>query len=172
MKRIATASILSMLLLCGYVSAQNKSVYTSTKANACRTIESTGEGAGSYIGECAGTGGYKVQLVEGDIRQTLNIIAPRRKKFELNFWNYFGAFSSIGEKIEWRVKGGIPVALIARYNVADPEGTGKGISYLMVSKIGTDMSCVTDIVKPSPTQNAEARRSADGAATRECLAAN
>ena len=171
MKQFALA-VMTVLSLSILAAAQNKSVYTSTKANACRTIESTDEGAGSYVGECAGTGGYKVQLVEGDIRQTLNIIAPGRKKFELNFWSYYGAFSSVGEKIEWRTKGGVPVALIARFNVADPEGTGKGVSYLMVSKIGPAMSCVTDIVKPSPTQNAEARRLADTASTRECLAAS
>lgn len=171
MIKLITAAAISLLLTTTLV-AQNKSVYTSTKANACRTIESTDEGAGSYVGECAGTGGYKVQLVEGDIRQTLNVITPRRKKFELNFWNYFGAFSSIGEKIEWRTKGRVPVGLIARFNVADPEGTGKGVSYLMVSKIGPTLSCVTDIVKPSPTQNAEARRLADTASSRECLAAD
>ena len=152
--------------------AQNKSVYTSTKTSACKTIESTSEGAGSYVGECAGVGGYKVQLVEGDIRQTLNVITPGKKKFELNFWSIFGAFSHIGEKLEWRTKGGVPVAMIARYNVADPAGEGKGISYLMVSKIGKTISCVTDVVKPSATQNIEARKLADAASDKPCMPVN
>lgn len=89
--------LLSLALI---AAAQNKSVYTSTKTSACRTIEATGEGSGSYVGECAGVGGYKVQLLEGDIRQTLNIITPARKKFELNFWGLYSSFSAIGEKIE------------------------------------------------------------------------
>jgi hypothetical protein len=166
--KILLAAIALSLPLAVTISAQNKSVYTSTKTNACRTIESTAEGSGSYVGECPGTGGYKVQLLEGDIRQTLNVITPAKKKFELNFWHFYGAFSSIGEKIEWRTKRGVPVALIARFNVADPEGSGKGVSYLMVSKISATMSCVTDVVNPSTTQNVEARKLADAALDKPC----
>ena len=60
--------------------AQNKSVYTSTKTNACRTISQSDKDAGSYEGECTGVGGYKVRVLEGDIRQTINIITPAKKK--------------------------------------------------------------------------------------------
>ncbi len=148
--------------------AQNTSVYTSTKTSSCRTISSNPNEAGSYEGECLGVGGYKVRLLEGDIRQTLNIVTPAKKKFELDFWGFFPSFSSIGEKIEWRTKSGVPVALIARYNVADPEGVKKDISYLMVSKIGKTQSCVTDIVKPGANQNADARVLADAASTKPC----
>ena len=159
--------LLSLALI---AAAQNKSVYTSTKTSACRTIEATGEGSGSYVGECAGVGGYKVQLLEGDIRQTLNIITPARKKFELNFWGLYSSFSAIGEKIEWRTKTGVPVALIARYNIADPEDSQKSRSYLMVSKIGKSSSCVTDVVMPGPKQNEEARKLADASASKPCKA--
>src|SRR5215204_4730031 len=103
MKLILTASL---LLLAIPAVAQNKSVYTSTRTSACRTIESNPDEGGSYEGECAGVGGYKVRLLEGDIRQTLNIITPAKKKFELNFWGFYSGFSSIGEKIEWRTKKG------------------------------------------------------------------
>ena len=168
MKTIALAGILiSAIVLSGF--GQNRSVYTSTKANACRTIESSDKDAGSYIGECAGVGGYKVQLLEGDIRQTLNIITPSRKKFELNFWGIYSGFSSIGEKIEWRTKRGIPVALIARYSVANADDSTKSTSYLMVSKIGRTASCVTDAVRPGPNQNDEARKLADAASEKPCM---
>lgn len=149
--------------------AQNKSVYTSTKTNACRTIESNPDEAGSYIGECKGVGGYKVQLLEGDIRQTLNIITPSRKKFELNFWAIYSGFSMIGEKIEWRTKAGDPVALIARYNVANADDSTKSTSYLMISKIGRRSSCVTDVIKPGPKQNEEGRKLADAATGKQCM---
>jgi len=161
-----------LLLLAGFASAQNTSVYTSTKTSSCRTIESHPDEGGSYIGECAGTGGYKVQLLEGDIRQTLNIITPAKKKFELNFWGFFGSFSYIGEKIEWRTKYGVPVALIARFNVSDPENEKKSKSYLMVSKIGKTESCVTDIVPASKDQNEQARVLADAASTKPCKTNN
>lgn len=149
--------------------AQNKSVYTSTKTSTCRTISSNPNEAGSYEGECQGVGGYKVRLLEGDIRQTLNIITPAKKKFELNFWAFYSGFSAIGEKIEWRTKAGVPVALIARFNVAGAEDSSKSTSYLMVSKIGRSSSCVTDVVKPQPNQNEKARELADAAAGKPCM---
>jgi hypothetical protein len=148
--------------------AQNKTVYTSTKTGACKTIKSTSEGTGSYIGECPGVGGYKIRLIEGDIRQTIDVVTPAKKKFELNFWNFYSSFSSIGEKVEWRTKGGVPVALIARYNVADPEGTKPSTSYLMISKIGKTESCVTDVVPPGAKQNEEARKLSDLAPDKPC----
>ncbi|CAN5367454.1 hypothetical protein BH20ACI2_BH20ACI2_22040 [soil metagenome] len=168
--RITAAPILFILAFALFAVAQNKSVYTSTKANACRTIRSSPEGTDSYVGECRGLANYKVRLVEGDIRQTLDIITPTGKKFELNFWNIFGGFSSIGEKIEWRLKGKVPVALIARYNVADPENYRKSISYLMVSKIDRKIACVTDIVEPGNGQNEKARILADVAPGKPCRA--
>lgn len=163
--------ILSFILTLSFATAavaQNKSIYTSTKTNACRTIKYTSEGTGSYVGECRGVGGYKVRLIEGDIRQTLDIITPARKKFELNFWNFYPSFSLIGEKIEWRVKRGVPVAIIARYNVSNPEDPERSTSYLMVSRIGRQVTCVTDIVEPGPRQNEEARRLADAASGKPC----
>lgn len=167
MSKIIWIGILG-LLLSAAVAAQNKSVYTSTRTSACRTISSDESGAGSYEGECRGVGGYKVRLLEGDIRQTINIITPAKKKFELNFWSFYGGFSSIGEKIEWRTNAGVPVALIARFNVADPENSEKNTSYLIVSKIGKTMSCVTDIVPPGAGQNEKARVLADAASTKPC----
>ena len=168
MKLIIAATCLTVLFTISAF-AQNKSIYTSTKTSACRTISSDASGAGSYEGECTGTGGYKIRLLEGDIRQTLDIITPGKKKFELNFWGFYSGFSSIGEKIEWRTKAGIPVALIARYNVANAEdSTKKGTSYLMISKISKTESCVVDVIMPGPKQNEDARVSADAASTKPC----
>ncbi len=100
--------IIAALIFCTAAAAfaQNKSIYTSTKTSACRTIESTDEGTGSYVGECKGVGGFKIRLIEGDIRQTIDVITPAKRKFELNFWSFYGRFSAIGEKIEWRTKSG------------------------------------------------------------------
>lgn len=167
MKTFIIAAIFAAFLTVDGI-AQNKSVYTSTKTSACRTISSDPNEAGSYEGECKGVGGYKVRLIEGDIRQTLNIITPAKKKFELNFWSFYGGFSAIGEKIEWRTKGGVPVALIARFNVANAEDSSKNTSYLMISKIGKTSSCVTDIVEPQTRQNEKARELADAAASKPC----
>lgn len=157
-----------VLILSTAAIAQNSSVYTSTTTKACRTISSNPNEAGSYEGECPGVGGYKVRLIEGDIRQTLNIVTPAKKKFELNFWSFYSGFSSVGAKIEWRTKNGVPVALIARFVVADSEDPKKNMSYLMVSKISKTSSCVTDVVLPGPKQNETARELADAASGKPC----
>ncbi|CAN5375583.1 hypothetical protein BH10ACI3_BH10ACI3_05510 [soil metagenome] len=166
--KIIIFAIICVFAIAGLAAAQNKSVYTSTTTKACKTIASNPNEAGSYEGECPGTGGYKVRLLEGDIRQTLNIITPVKKKFELNFWGFYGGFSTVGEKIEWRTKGGVPVALIARFNVADSEDSTKNTSYLMVSKIGKTKACVTDVVMPGEAQNEKARKLADAAPAKPC----
>jgi hypothetical protein len=169
LKQLTFSAFLAGALLTGTAAAQIKSVYTSVQTKACRTIESTAEEGGFYRGICPGVGGYKVELTEGDIRQTLNVITPAKKNFHLKFTEYYGSFSTVGQKLEWRVKGGVPIALIARYNVADPTGErSTDTSYLMVSKISKAMSCVVDIIQPGRSQNEAARRSADTALSLPC----
>jgi len=167
MRIIISIAILTIVLTSAAF-AQNTSIYTSTKTSACRTISSNADEGGSYEGECAGAGGYKIRLLEGDIRQTINVITPAKKKFELNFWGFYGGFSYVGEKIEWRMKGKVPVAMIVRYNVAGSDDTQKSTSYLMVSKIGAKESCVTDVIMPGTNQNADARTAADAASSKPC----
>ena len=162
-------AILFLIAICvSTVVAQNKSVYTSTRTGACRAITSDTSGTGSYEGECPGVSGYKIRLIEGDIRQTIDIITPAKKKFALNFWNFFNSFSSIGDKVEWRTRKNIAIALIARFNVSDPEESQKTTSYLIVSKIGKAESCVIDIIPPGPQQNVDARKLADEAPSKPC----
>ena len=166
--KVIIYSITVLTALACAAAAQNKSVYTSTKTSDCKTITSNPNEGGSYEGECKGVGGYKIRLIEGDIRQTLNIITPARRKFELNFWTYYGGFSTVGEKIEWRTKGGVLIALIARFNIANAGDSSKNTSYLMISKIGKSLSCVTDVVLPGAKQNEKARELADSASTKPC----
>ena len=161
MKLLLSAATLT-LIISGSVLAQNaSSVYTSTRAESCRTIESNPDEGGSYEGECRGVAGYKLRVMEGDLRQALDVITPGKKRFELIKWGLFGGFSLIGAKVEWRIKRGVPVALIARYSVANAEDSSKSTSYLIVSKIGSKASCVTDIVDPMAKQNEKARELAD-----------
>jgi hypothetical protein len=165
-----TAILIAAILFATFASAgaQIKSVYTSANAGACRTIANDAKHGGSYVGECKGVGGYKVRVLEGDLRQSINIITPTRKKFELNFWQYYSGFSSIGEKLEWRVKGGVPLALIARYNVASGDDSRKNNSYLLISRVGKKEACVVDVIAPGTGQNEKARISADAAASKPC----
>lgn len=168
MYKIAIACCIS-LLLAGSVSAQYKSVYTSVEEKNCKTLKSNADEAGSYVGECRGVSGYKLQVIEGDLRQSVNVIEPGGRKTELNLWNVSGGFSSIGETAEWRMKGKTPVALILRYNVSEnPEDSSKITSYLVVIKLAKGSICITDALKPTRSHNAEARRAADNSAAKNC----
>jgi hypothetical protein len=161
-------ALMAVTALPALASANTTSVYTSTKVENCKTIRAASAEAGSYTGECAGVGGYKVHLVENDIRQSLDIITPDGNAQELNFGGFNGGFSTVGEKIEWRTVGGTPVALISRFIVNNAEDSARDVSYLMVSKIGKTASCVTDIVKPGAKQNEQARKLADLASKKAC----
>ena len=167
-----------MIFCAATLTAQIKkveSLYTDLTTSKCKTIESNPNEAGSYLGECPGIGGYKLELLEGDIRQTINIVAPKGGKYELNLWSVVSpAFSSVGEKAEWRVirtgKKIQPIALIVRYNAAEnPAKPKQNTSYLVVAKITANAACVTDVVKPEKNANANARQLADASAAKPCL---
>ena len=151
-------------------SAQFTSRYTDLSSKACKELKSTDEEGTSYEGECPGLSGYKLRLLEGDLRQSVDVITPARKTHQLAFWNISSAFSHIGDKAEWRMSGKIPIALIFRFNASeDPENAEKHTSYLVVAKVSKDEICVTDVIKPGRNQNLDARKAADTSATRPCL---
>lgn len=170
--------ILIMTLVFGlsvFVSAQKiDSIYTDLNSEKCKTPELIEDEGGSYIGECAGVGSYKLQVLEGDLRQSINIVRTASgNKWELELWSIKSGFSSVGEKAEWRVikKGKTvkPIALIVLYNVSeDAEDSSKITSYLLVTKIDGETACVTDVVAPSKDQNVKARQLADKSVGKPC----
>ena len=171
MRHLYHGTVLLMLLLSVTTvsDAQIKSVYTSVGEKSCKTLRTDPEEGAEYEGECPGIAGYKLRLLEGDLRQSLDVVTPAKKSFQLAFWNISSAFSYIGDRVEWRMKGKTPIALIARFNASeDPGNAEKRTSYLIVSKITKDEVCVTDVITPSPNQNREARKAADSAVSRRC----
>ena len=171
MKTIATLFILLFAAMAAH--SQVTSLYTDLAEKKCRTIESTSDEGGSYRGICPGVGGYKLEVTEGDLRQSLNVIAPSKKKHKLDLSNVSGAFSSLGPRAEWRMNGKTPTALVVRFNANEnPEEPSKVTSYLVVAKITNNQICVTDVVNPGRLQNTEARRFANNAASSPCKFAN
>lgn len=149
--------------------AQVTSQYTDLIDTKCKTLELTDDEGGSYKGECRGIAGYKLYVTEGDLRQSVDIVDPNGGVSELQFWNHFSAFSYLGPRAEWRIRNKKPVALIVRLNVSeDPEDSSKTTSYLIVAKITTAETCITDIIGPSRTQNVQARQAADRSAASPC----
>jgi len=151
-----------------------KSIYTDLAEKKCKTT-TINEQEEYSVQLCDGVAGYKLEVAEGDLRQTINIIAPNGKKHELKLWSVVSpAFSSVGKKAEWRVikeKGEIvPIALIVRFNASEnPEDSSKITSYLTVSKITEGTTCVTGVVKPVKNANIKARTLADTAAKKPCV---
>ena len=136
----------------------------------CKTVETHEEGGGS-VQRCAGVAGYALLVEDEDSRQSVTVVTPDGKRHPLNYWQVVtNAFSSLGEKAEWRVekKGGQvrPYALIVRvYASENPERPEQQTAYLAVAKLTANEVCVTDKVK----SNEEARRAADAAASKPCL---
>ncbi|MBL7979304.1 MAG: hypothetical protein JNN12_13270 [Bacteroidetes Order II. Incertae sedis bacterium] len=148
------------------------STYTLTSGKTCKAIPQEDEQSAVWV--CPGAGGIKVEFAEGDIRQNATLIFPNKQQADLSLWSIRSGFSSIGDKMEWRMKKvngkSTPIAFIIRYKVSDdPEDSSKITSYLMVGKIAGSNSCVTDIVKPQANQNVKARTFADNAANQPCL---
>lgn len=149
--------------------AQNRSVYTDLTDNKCKTVVAAGKDMpGNLTSRCKGVGGYDLEVYLDDERNSIGVVFPSKTTVGLDLWNYFGNFSELGTKAEWRMKGKKPVALIVRLNVSDA-GDGKPpTSYLIVSKIGAGSACVTDVVKPGKNQNLTAQRLADKASAKPC----
>jgi hypothetical protein len=176
MKTLNLGRVVFCMLVCVVVvSAQsNRSVYTNLGEKSCKTIKADSSEAGSYEAICPGVGGYKLQVEEGDLRQNIQVITPGGQKQSLDLWTVVGSsFSSLGEKAEWRVrtqKGKVvPVALIIRYNLSNPEDSTKISSYLAVAKITPSKSCVTEKIPPGAGANVAARAAADKSADKPCL---
>lgn len=169
---------LTIFMFSASIFAQTKkseSVYTNLTEKACKTLEKSDKYAGWYRGECPGIGGYKLQLTEGDIRQSIDVVSPNKKRYELDLTqNVSSAFSYVGEIAEWRVirngKTVKPYSLIVRYNASEnSEKPEQNTSYLVVVKITKDSVCVTDVVKASANANEQARTLADVSAKKPCV---
>lgn len=156
--------------------AQGKleSVYSDLAESKCRTIEVVKE-TGDTTQACPGIAGYKLLVLEGDLRQSITVVTPGGEKHPLDFWPVItGAFSTVGNKAEWRVtrsRGKVsPVALIVRVNASeDVEHPNRLTSYLAVVKVTPEKICVTHKIPPGAKANETARRAADSSRTAACL---
>ena len=156
--------------------AQTKleSVYSVIASSKCKTIEVDKE-TGSSTQSCPGIGGYKLLVLDDDARQSITVITPEGKQHPLEFWQVVThAFSSVGNKAEWRVirsKGKVsPVALIVRVNASEDSGNPSRLtSYLAVVKVTPEKICVTHKIPPGAKSNEAARQAADSAQMSDCL---
>ena len=127
-----------------------ESVYQPLREADCPQVAAD-EVGGTFL--CHGPDGTPFLVAEGDARMSVTFggVGPAsRVPFQS-----FGSFNSLGEKIEWRMESGAPVATILRWLVDSPEG-GLQSQVLVVSKVGQDDSagCVAAYVDALANSNA------------------
>ena len=142
-----------------------RSIYTEASADTCRETRVSAPDEGAFADyRCPGVLGWGVILHEDDSRANITLVAPSRRRHDLNLWQVVGnGFSSIGPRAEWRVRGrsGAPHAFIVRYAVTEGGDGQEPVSYLAVARLLADGACVTDRVAPGRRQNETARALAD-----------
>ena len=176
LNRIGLALVAIVLFGCEVIVAQDRtvSVYSDLASNKCKTLKTDRE-TGASTQSCPGIAGYKLLVHDDDARQSITVVTPDGKEHDLDFWDVVThAFSSIGQKAEWRVirnRGKVTaVALIVRVNASeDAENPNRKTSYLTVTKLTPDKVCVTHKIPQSANANEAARQAANSAATAECL---
>lgn len=148
-----------------------RSVYTSLGEADCRLVEQDEE-TGGTTSRCPGTAGYALLVHDWDARMTVDVVAPGGRTHPLRYSGVItSSFSSLGPRAEWRMRSGMPIALIVRVNAFEnPETPDRATSYLAVARITPRQTCVTDRIPPTePNANEAARQAADQSASRPCM---
>ena len=135
--------------------------YTMLDLRRCRTLEIVPEGE-SIRRRCPGLAGISLFVNEGDGRSEIDA------GFDDGEWESLPAFNTIGDRIEWRLAGGRPFAIIYRLRVAPSPEHAAG-STLIVEAIGHGArapGCRLGVVDGAlPDANARARELADRSAS-------
>ncbi|SHL58936.1 hypothetical protein SAMN05444159_6304 [Bradyrhizobium lablabi] len=145
------------------------SIYTSTAPKACR-VTSAGNGVDdSTIRVCPGKAGLIVLVSEDDLRETVSVGRSRAaaaKEPAAQAW--FGPFSSTTERVEWRMQGGKPFAIIQRWHIADNSDESKdgrpiAKPLLVVTRLPPGQVCHVAYIDAAANSNANeiARKAAD-----------
>jgi hypothetical protein len=131
--------------------------YTMLDRQRCRTLETIPEGE-SVRRRCPGLAGVPLFVNEGDGRSEIDA------GFDDGEWESLPAFNTIGDRIEWRLSGGRPFAIIYRLRTAATESAPAG-SALIVERIGHGASapgCRIGLIDGAlPDANVRARALAD-----------
>jgi hypothetical protein len=144
------------------LAAANTSAYTPLVLDRCRVIEEIEEGAGVRF-LCPGHAGVALYVNAGDGRFDLDAGVDNGE------WESLYPFNHLGPRVEWRMRGRVPVAAIYRVIVDSPESTVR--SALVVESIGRPgrPGCLTAVINGAlPNANALARADADRAAAHRC----
>ena len=159
MKRLALRALCGLAALSAAPAAAQiaSSRYTMLDLRRCRTLETIPEGE-SVRRRCPGLAGISLFVNEGDGRSEIDA------GFDDGEWESVPAFNTIGDRIEWRLSGGRPFAIIYRLRTTGTESAPAG-SALIVERIGRGAGapgCRIGLIDSAlPDANARARALAD-----------
>ncbi|GAB5348563.1 hypothetical protein [Alteriqipengyuania sp. 357] len=137
-------------------SAGYSSHYTPLDLATCTVTDSESEEGQWAERTCPGYRGIPLFVDDGDGRFDIDA-GVRNEKFQS-----LGAFNDPPDTIEWRMKDGVPFAIIYRLTDASPDDVGRTV--LMVERIGTAQrpGCtVAQVVGSAQGANARARELGD-----------
>jgi hypothetical protein len=169
MKRLLFPIVLGLFPVAA-AAGEVTSLYSELNLKGCEQLslfEDEGEG-GEW--SCKGIKDHNVRIWEGDLRSFVGFgkMAPA----QCAAVQTFGAFNSLGPRVEWRMKDGKPFATILRW-LTQPSGDdgnpGKQ-NWLVVTKLGEKDAChIAYIDTKYADANEVARQRADEkAATFDC----
>ena len=134
--------ILLMAFPLAATAQENTSIYSDLKIKDCQQLalfEDEGEG-GEFL--CKGIKDYDVRIWEGDLRSFVGFgnMAPA----QCASMQTFGAFNSLGPRVEWRMRDGKPFATILRWlTEANTDGKSVKQNWLVVTKLGDKVGFLT-----------------------------
>ncbi|MGE0005197.1 MAG: hypothetical protein AB7S92_06360 [Parvibaculaceae bacterium] len=141
--------------------AEITSLYSDLDLKTCEKLalfEDEGEGA---EWSCPGIAGYDVRVWEGDLRSYVGF--GREAPAQCASMQTFGAFNSLGPRVEWRLRNGKPFATILRW-FTEAAGEGRPVkqNWLVVTKLdGRDACHIAYVDTRYADANAVARQRAD-----------
>lgn len=165
MRKTLSLAFLALSATCAQAETFS-SVYSDLNITKCKTLAEYTEDVGGIEVLCKGIKGYDVTYVEGDLRGAVSF--GKNGKKQCASMQTFGAFNSVGKKIEWRMVKGKPIATILRWFTDNGEKDGKQ-NWLVVTKLGEKESCRTAIIDTKMANaNVVAQQKADSSGSFNC----
>jgi hypothetical protein len=148
------------------------SSYSSIAAANCWSADGNKNADDQSSRICRGKAGYVVLVSVGDLRETISVGRNRAEAArEPAARAWFGPFSSAAPRLEWRMAGSEPIAIIQRWQLADQSdadqnGRPRDRTLLIVTRLSPGGACHVAYVDAAANPNADelARRAADESA--------
>ena len=139
------------------------SIYSDLKLDACQKLSDPNDEESCCEWRCPGIKGNEVMVMEGDSRSFVAYGPEARQQCAA--LQTFGAFNSLGAKVEWRLENGKAFATILRWFTDNGDGVRK--NWLVVTKLDGGQGCHTAYIDGAmPDANGLARKLADSVTRR------